>query len=170
MIHRTLFIVLLLAGTAFALPPPRDARHVIFRGARKLEDALHTASAAVKGRTGTGSRGASVAIVVDVTPNTRAAAPRLRRALDRLGDRLTDLRGRWRIAPLGGRFGKVVRNPSALALEINRVLAVETRVTNTMRALTRTLADFRDRGGIVVYLADCRFEDHDLLEGFIGRL
>jgi hypothetical protein len=166
---RSALVAALLFATfpALAAPPPRDARQVIHRGARTLTDALVIATADAWQDP---ANRRPVAIVVDVTPNTRKAAARLHRSLDELGDRVRDLSGRWRLGPLGGRLSDAVRHPSMLTMHVDRALAVETRHRSTIRALRTTLSRRSDRGAVVVYLADWHFEDDEGLEPFVQSL
>ncbi len=152
-----------LLATASSGAPP--AREVIVRGGAKLSDRPIPATSGANGR-----YGRPVIIVIDVTPNLRRQRTSVAEALETLGERVTNLDGRWRIAALGGRPTKTVRHPSGLVLHADRLLAEETPAPSTLRALRRTLAAAPDRNEIVVYLADWRFEDEEDLEGFIGSL
>jgi hypothetical protein len=151
----------LLAGDT----PP--ARNVVVRGGKDLADLLARATADAWRDP---AKIRPVAFVVDVTPFTQLAHVELKLGLDRLGDKVLSLDGKWRIAPLGGSLSKSVRHPSKLPTFVDRVLAKETHHVNTFRALSRTLSSFNDRGGVIVYLADWRFEDDERLEAFIDTL
>lgn len=157
-----LFLILLCVSTApsIAAEPTRPAPQVIQRGVTDLARALRITIGSAKER--------PVALILDVTPNVRAASKALESALESLDT--PPVTGRWRIGALGRRLSREHRHARALALESRSVLREDTPVRNTLRALTKTLAGFRDRGGTVVYLADWHVEDDQGLESFIARL
>jgi hypothetical protein len=144
---------------------PPSARDVIARGRTDLADALRLAAR----RAWQGDTPREVVIVVDVTPYTG-------RWDDVLTDALFDVEvnggaaAGWRIARLGERPSKPVESASLLATQLHEVLAHETNEVSTLDALARTLRGFPARGGVVVYLADWRFEDDHDLEGVLGTL
>lgn len=159
--------LLVAAGAAAAPAPSLDARRVIVRGGADLASSL---VAAVRPAIDDPEAAPAVAIVVDVTPNTRAAKKTIAAAIEALGDEVRHLDGAWRIGALGRRLGPARRHPSRLGIDLADVLAEETPEPDTIRALSRSLSDFADAGGIVVYLADWRFEDDDGLEALVDRL
>lgn len=160
------FVVLLAAGAA-AAESPQSARDTIVRGNRKLSAVLAAATLdAWQDR----SSIRPVAVVVDVTPYTALAEPAIRKALDDVGGSIPHLEGSWTIGRLGGELCDPVRHPSALIVEVAGALAERTRHVNTLAALQRTLSGFRERNGVIVYLADWQFEDDQGIEQFITGL
>lgn len=159
--------VLLLVLPATAAPPTPSAREVIVRGGADLGEVL---AAATRDAWREKDETRAVAIVIDVTPHTASPRTGIREAIEGLGERITHLSGSWRIAPLGGRLSDAVRHPSALTMKLPQVLATESEQVNTLRALGRTVGQFNDRGGVVLYLADWRFEDEEGLPNLIAML
>lgn len=148
--------VLLLAAAVHASP--------VVRRQRTLPGALRAALTPLRGR----SRPAPVLLVVDATPYTKAAA-------EVIGNALHDLnadfpRGSWRIARLGARPGDPQPAPAALSVALPGILDKPNEDISTLRALRATLRGFRESGGVVVYLADWRFEDDEGLERVVAAL
>jgi hypothetical protein len=136
------------------------------RGKKDLTDALFTAVAdawKVEGRP------RPVSIVIDVTPFTAAAAGKIVKALVAL-DGKAPAGGTWRVGALGKKLRAPVDRPGRLVPKAIDVLGEETPEVSTIGALRRTLRSFPARGGIVVYLADWRFEDDENLEKLISEL
>jgi len=157
-----LALALPLANAAGGTPSARD---VIVRGRTKLIEALRITTRAAW----QSERPRQVALVVDVTRFTQPIEEWLVAELMALEASSEPAAG-WRIAPLGGRFGAVVDRPTGLIPQLAGVLAEQTATHNSMHSLKRTLGGFRENGGVVVYLADWRFEDDDGLEGLVKSL
>lgn len=143
-----------------------QATHVVVRGRTSLTGALE---AAVWPAMSDETAPRPVGLVLDVTPNTQAARPALLAALRRL-DEVGGAVPSWHIARLGEPFKDPASAATGLGVHVNRVLGHETDVANTLAALEETLESFPERGGVVVYLADWRFEDDHDLEGFVKAL
>ncbi len=166
-----ILLALLLGGTiapaaaAKESVPAPDATRVVVRGKTKLADALAVASRPAW------ADGAArpVLVVVDVTPYTQKAETRIAEALASLGPEARSV-PEWSLAALGGKPTKAVADPAALGALLPRILAKKTDAVSTVTALAKTLKSWRTKGGVVVYLADWRFEDDVDLEKFIGAL
>lgn len=155
---------MLLLGTEVDAAPPaalKEARQVIVRGHTELAEAI--AAAAGGSASGTG------ALVLDVTPHTRAARPALEKALMQLGTRRGVPR-RWRIARLGDTFSPAVPDAARLAPLIPTLLATDTAARDTVGALKRSIKSLGTGEGAVIYLADWRFEDEHDIEGLVKVL
>lgn len=159
-------VVALVCATA-AAEELRPASKVVVRGVRTFERALQVATYEVWRRP---ARPRPVALVIDSTPFTAFARAEIETALASLAREATDASATWRIGRLGGRLGAPVREPAALIRQVRTVLATGSKAPSTVAALRRSLARFRTRGGLVVYVADRHFEDDEGLEAFIDVL
>ena len=140
------------------------ARSVVVRGRTRLADAI---AAAFGGGAHT-ARGPA-AIVLDVTPHTRAALEQLREAFGALRHHAA-LPSRWRIARLGDPFSPALSKPDRLVALLPVLLKRDTVERDTVGALRRSLKSLKERGGTLLYLADWRFEDEHDLEALVRDL
>lgn len=143
-----------------------DAVQVVVRGKRTLADALevgfHPAWADKEALR-------PAVLVLDVTSTMRSARRRIDRALMGIHNRGAKAAS-WHVAALGSKPRKTDGSLREAALELEEVLAKDTRATSTIAALTKTLKGVRGKGAVVVYVADAHFEDDCDLEKFIGTL
>ncbi len=155
------------AAHANTTPPGTPlAAQVIVRSKKDLADAMLVA---LQGSNTGGLEGRPVLVVVDVTPNTERAAPKIREAFSTLAGSAADAAS-WSVAALGGKPSDAVPTAAELSPLLAVVLAKETDVPSTFTALSKTIRGWRTEGGVVLYLADWRFEDDIDLESVIDRL
>ena len=165
-----LVAVFATSGFEVGLAAPDDgkapaAAQVVVRGKKELAEALEAATRPAWA----GDDARPVLLVLDVTPNTQRARTEIEEAWSKLESKANRVPS-WSAAALGGKPSKSVRSPQALGTHLGRILKKETDVVSTLTALRKTLKGWREKEGVVVYLADWHFEDDVDLEGFIKDL
>ena len=113
--------------------------------------------------------GRPVLLVFDVTPHTRRGRTVIEEGLAALERKALAVPA-WSVAALGGKPSKPGLSATDLGATSDRVLKQDTDVVSTLTALAKTLKAWREKDGVVVYVADWHFEDDVDLEGFIQAL
>jgi hypothetical protein len=145
------------------------ANRIVVRGKQKLADAFDVVLPSKPKTVSRSTPGHAFLVVLDVTPYTAAAEPKIAEALIDLDDE-PRAQGSWRLARLGERPMPSVGRPGALAPVLSAVLSEDTSVVATIPALAKTIQALPEKGATIVYLADWHFEDDVRLEPFIKSL
>ena len=173
---RTILLAAVMLLTAVEAPhgasaapdaSPPEARTVVARGIRSLDQAIRTARTSAAPSRYAPDADPVTAVVLDATPHTREHAMRIAAAVQLLA---REIQGEWRLAKLGARFVPAQPDGDTLLAQVRGLLAVDSEVANTTAALRRSVRSLDVRGGCVVYLADWRFEDDHDLEALLRDL
>jgi hypothetical protein len=136
------------------------ASAVVVRGAKDLADAVGACFTRVESK----GRVTSVAVVLDVTDETRKASPDLARALAGAVSKAAS----WQVGALGAPLPEPVANADAVGTAVMATLArAVAGGPDTLGRLRKTIAG--SKATLVVYVAHERFEDAVDLEGFIAE-
>ena len=110
-----------------------------------------------------------ILLVFDVTPHVQRSRTAIEEGLAALASEASAVTS-WSVAALGGKPCRRAASATALGTSLGKALATETDVVSTLTALASTLKSWREKDGVVVFVADWHFEDDVDLEGFIQSL